>query len=163
MPITGIEQPEVIQIDDSLRLRRFDDIFDFAFEWYQDEELVYLVDGVRKPYSHETLAGMYHFLNKQGELYFIEILEDGAYKPIGDVAFWKDDLPIVLDRKYWGKQIGRKVISALVQRGKTLGYTQIHVNEIYDFNVGSRKCFEHVGFHVCGKTNKGIRLVLDIK
>ena len=45
MPIQGIEQPAVIQIDPGLRLRKYDGKDDFALAWYQDEETVYLVDG----------------------------------------------------------------------------------------------------------------------
>lgn len=48
MPIPGIPQPQYITVDNEIRLRRFDGCFDFAFDWYQDEETVYLVDGVRK-------------------------------------------------------------------------------------------------------------------
>ena len=69
MPISNIEQPEILPVDDGLRLRKFDDSFDFAFEWYQDPETVWLVDGVRRPYTRETLANMYHYLDRHGELY----------------------------------------------------------------------------------------------
>ena len=86
---------------------------------------------------------MYEYLNKQGELYFIEVLEKGAYRPIGDVCFWKDDMPIVIGEKtYRGKGIARKVIAALIERGKALGYDSLRVNEIYDFNIASRKCLD---------------------
>ena len=51
MPIEKIEQPRIIEIDDTLRLRRYDGKFDFAFEWYQDTETVYLLDGVKEPYT----------------------------------------------------------------------------------------------------------------
>lgn len=158
MPIMGVEQPEIIQINNELRLRKFDGIYDFAFDWYQDEETVYLVDGVRKKYSQETLKCMYEYLDKQGELYFIEVLEGDIFKPIGDVTFWQEDMPIVIgDRSYRGKGIGRKVICALIQRGKDLGYDALRVNEIYDFNVASRKCFESLGFVAYEKTEKGNR------
>lgn len=43
--IEGIEQPDIIQINPSLRLRKFDGDFDFAIEWYQDTETIKLVDG----------------------------------------------------------------------------------------------------------------------
>ena len=89
MPISNIEQPEILPVDDGLRLRKFDDSFDFAFEWYQDPETVWLVDGVRRPYTRETLANMYHYLDGQGELYFIEALDGGVFRPIGDVCFWQ--------------------------------------------------------------------------
>lgn len=71
MAIQGIEQPESIQVDDNLRLRKYDGIHDFALVWYQDEETVWLVDGNRNPYTMERLGGMYRYLNNAGELYFL--------------------------------------------------------------------------------------------
>ena len=162
MPIPNIGQPLILKIEEGLRLRKFDDCFDFAFRWYQDEETVYLVDGVRRPYSRETLSNMYHYLDKQGELYFIEVLKDG-WEPIGDVCFWREDLPIVIgDPAYRGKGIGRKVISALIERGRQLGYDRIFVSEIYDYNVASRKCFENAGFRCLERTEKGNRFYRDL-
>ena len=156
MAIQGIEQPDLIQIDDTLRLRKYDGTHDFALAWYQDEETVWLVDGNRNPYTPERLAGMYHYLNEAGELYFIEIMENGTYKPIGDVTFWQEDMPIVIgDPNYRGKEIGRRVILSLIQRGKMLGYDRLEVGEIYNWNVGSRRCFESVGFTPNEKTEKG--------
>ena len=163
MPIPNIKQPEVIMIEDDLRLRKFDDHFDFAFDWYQDEETVYLVDGVKRPYSRETLANMYHYLEKHGELYFIEIKEKGIFRPVGDVCFWQEDLPVVIGvPKYRGKGIGRKVIAALIRRGRALGYDTLRVGEIYEYNVGSRKCFESLGFRAYEKTEKGNRFLLNL-
>ena len=156
--IQGIEQPEIIQIDNTLRLRKYDGVHDFALEWYQDEETVYLVDGKRDPYTMERLGGMYRYLNNAGELYFIEALENGTYKPIGDVTFWQEDMPIVIgDRNYRGRKIGRRVVSALVKRGVALGYNHLEVGEIYDWNEGSRRCFESVGFQAYEKTEKGAK------
>ena len=156
MAIQGIEQPDLIQIDDTLRLRKYDGTHDFALAWYQDEETVWLVDGNRNPYTPERLAGMYHYLNEAGELYFIEIMENGTYKPIGDVTFWQEDMPIVIgDPNYRGHGIGRRVILALIQRGRMLGYDRLEVGEIYDWNEGSRWCFESVGFTPYEKTEKG--------
>ena len=154
--IQGIEQPDLIQIDDTLRLSKYDGTHDFALAWYQDEETVWLVDGNRNPYTPERLAGMYHYLNEAGELYFIEIMENGTYKPIGDVTFWQEDMPIVIgDPNYRGKEIGRRVILSLIQRGRMLGYDRLEVGEIYNWNVGSRRCFESVGFTPYEKTEKG--------
>ena len=160
MPICGVEQPEILQVDNDIRLRKYDGVYDFAFEWYQDEETVYLVDGVRKPYSRDTLKCMYEYLNKQGELYFIEVSENGEYRLIGDVCFWKDDMPIVIGEKdYRSKGIGKKVISCLIERGRALGYDSLRVNEIYDYNIASRKCFETLGFKAYEKTDKGNRFI----
>lgn len=156
MAIQGIEQPALIHVDESLRLRKYDGVYDFALAWYQDEETVYLVDGKRNPYTMSRLKGMYEYLNNAGELYFIEVLENDTYKPIGDVTFWQEDMPIVIgDPNYRGKGIGRRVILALIQRGKMLGYDRLEVGEIYDWNEGSRRCFESVGFTAYRKTEKG--------
>ena len=161
MAIQGIEQPALIQIDESLRLRKYDGVHDFALEWYLDEETVYLVDGKRDPYTVERLGRMYRYLNNAGELYFIEVLENGTYKPIGDVTLWQEDMPIVIgDRNYRGKKIGRKVVSALVERGKELGYDHLEIGEIYGWNEGSRRCFESVGFQAYEKTEKGAKYML---
>ena len=47
MPIGGVEQPDFIIVDDTVRLRKFDGIYGFALEWYQDPETVWLVDGIK--------------------------------------------------------------------------------------------------------------------
>lgn len=163
MPIQGIEQPEIIQIDKTLRLRKYDGVHDFALEWYQDLDTVWLVDGDHVPYTTELLTKMYTWLNNAGELYFIEVLENATYKPIGDVTFWQEDMPIVIgDPNYRRKGIGHKVILALIQRGKDFGYDHLCVEEIYDWNLGSKRCFEGLGFIPGEKTKKGTsyRLIL---
>ena len=163
MAIQGIEQPDLIQIDDTLRLRKYDGTHDFALAWYQDEETVWLVDGNRNPYTPERLAGMYHYLNEAGELYFIEIMENGTYKPIGDVTFWQEDMPIVIgDPNYRGNGIGRRVILALIQRGRMLGYNRLEVGEIYDWNKASRRCFESLGFRAVKETKNGYSYRLEL-
>lgn len=163
MPITGIRQPEIIQIDEKLRLRKFDGVYDFAFKWYQDIETVHLVDGVKEPYTMGKLKGMYGFLDNCGELYFIEAAGPEDYRPIGDVCFWKDDMPIVIgNHDYRGRQIGQRVIRALIRRGRELGYDRLFVGEIYDWNTASRKCFEKAGFRACEKTEKGNKYILEL-
>ena len=163
MPIAGIDQPAILPVDDGLRLRKYDGAHEFALAWYQDEEMVWLVYGVRRAYDAETLNRMYTYLNSHGELYWIEVEENGAWRPIGDVTFWQEDMPIVIGEAAWrGKGIGRRVIAALVQRGRALGYGSLHVEEIYDWNEGSRRCFESVGFRACVKTDKGSSYVLTL-
>ncbi|HGJ3672036.1 TPA: hypothetical protein ACJV7Z_000014 [Streptococcus pneumoniae] len=50
-----------------------------AFAWYQDVNLVYLVDGVKLPYSQATLEAMYSYLDRHGELFWIEVKEIYTY------------------------------------------------------------------------------------
>ena len=164
MPIEGILQPEIIEIDPSLRLRKFDGACDFALDWYLDPEMVWLVDGVREPYSSQKLKGMYAYLDKHGELYFIEVLRNGKFVPVGDVTFWQQDMPIVIgDPSARGMGLGRKIVGALIERGKTLGYDKLFVGEIYDWNIASQKCFTAMGFVPYEKTEKGSKYVLKIQ
>ena len=163
MPIQGIEQPELIQVDASIRLSKYDGVHDFALVWYQEPEVVWLVDGVRTPYDAEKLGRMYHYLDGHGELYWIEALENGCYRPIGDVTFWQEDMPIVIgDPAYRGKGVGRKVVSALVQRGRELGYDRLYVDQIYHYNTASRKCFQSAGFVPYQETEKVTSFVLEL-
>lgn len=157
MPIPGIQQPEVIVIDDTLRLRKYAQDCSFALGWYQDAETLTLVDGEVLPYTEERLYRMYHYLQDRGEVYFIEFRQPGEpFRPIGDVSFWQGDMPIVIGEKSLrGQGIGGKVIAALVRRGRELGYSWLGVQEIYDFNTGSRAMFEKAGFRAVKSTGMG--------
>lgn len=164
MPIVGIEQPEIIQVDEAIRLRKFDGIYDFAFDWYQDEETVYLVDGIKEPYTQEKLKRMYEYLDSHGELYFIESKQGNGYTPIGDVTFWKEDMPIVIgDKECRGQGIGKKVVKCLIERGKALGYDTLEVAEIYAYNIASRRCFESLGFEAYAQTERGNQFRLRLE
>ena len=48
---------QILQIDNALRLVPYCKVnhCEEAFAWYQDVNLVHLVDGVKRPYSQETL------------------------------------------------------------------------------------------------------------
>ncbi len=165
MPIYGITQPEIIAVDDMLRLRKIDTDSDcsFALDWYQDEETLMLVDGVKVPYDLDKLYRMYRVLEGMGELYWIEAKIDGEFTPIGDVTFCKEDLPIVIGPKAQrNKGIGRKVIAALAGRGRELGYPYLDVQEIYRYNLGSQRMFESVGFEKHEETEHGISYRLEL-
>jgi RimJ/RimL family protein N-acetyltransferase len=157
-------QPEILTINSELRLRKFEKNYSFALTWYQDEDTVKLVDGLdAKIYDFDKLKRMYEYLNDIGELYFIEILENAKFIPIGDVTFWKEDIPIVIGNKnYRGKGIGKKVLEVLIRRAKELGYQEIKVREIYTYNIASQKVFESVGFKKTGNTPKGFSYTLNI-
>ncbi|MCK3881966.1 GNAT family N-acetyltransferase [Streptococcus suis] len=156
MAITGIEQAEILEIDKQVRLRRYDGQHDFAFEWHQDLELVWLIDGNKEPYTLDRLNRMYGYLATNGECYFIEIFEDEQFIPIGDVTLFADDFAIAIgDKQYWNKGIGTKVLQRMVERAREVGLEEILVEEIYDWNTGSRKLFEKCGFEAVEKKKKG--------
>ena len=164
MPIPGIVQPNYLFIDPDLRLRKYDDHCPFAYDWYQEKETLLLVDGHTTPYDQDKLYRMYHYLEKMGEVYFIEIKQGNHFIPIGDVTFCKEDLPIVIGPKHFREQhIGQRVIQALIQRAKTLNFPYLKVQEIYDYNHASIAMFTHLGFQPIEKTSKGHRYQLILE
>ncbi|MGN1128100.1 MAG: 3-ketoacyl-ACP reductase [Candidatus Flemingiibacterium sp.] len=157
-------QPEILRIDDTLRLRRFDEICPESRVWYSDPETVWLVDGVREPYDEEKLSRMYTYLDRHYELYWIELDDGRGFRPIGDVAFGEDDLPIVIgDPDCRRRGIGKKVVKRLIERGRELGYGSLRVREIYDWNKASRALFESCGFREYEKTEKGSGYRLELR
>lgn len=166
MPLSNISQPDILPITPLLRLRKVEEgVYEgphfAALDWYQDLDLVYLVDGVRDPYDEDMLGRMYRYLASHGELYWIEAKEpgkDAPFMPIGDVALCVDDLPIVIaNPAYRGKGLGRQVLQALVRRAEALGWQEMGVKEIYSFNLPSQRCFQSVGFTPLYPTMKGMR------
>lgn len=163
MAIEGVAQSAVLEIDNQIRLRRYDGIHDFAFEWHQDLELVWLIDGDKECYSLDLLDRMYDYLSKNGECYFIEIFEVDQFVPIGDVTLFADDFAIAIgDKRYWKKGIGTKVLQRMIERAREVGFVEILVEEIYDWNLGSRKLFEKCGFEAVEKTKKGCSYRLTV-
>ena len=122
-----------------------------------------LVDGKFQPYDRERLKKMYHYLNERGEVYFIELKDENGWRPIGDVTFWQEDMPIVVGEKgLRGKKIGRRVVKALIERAKQLGYKELYVDMIYHYNPGSQRMFESVGFTAYQTTEKGKKYKLKL-
>lgn len=122
-----------------------------------------MIDGSRAPYTLQRIKKMYDYLTQRGEVYFIEVLTNAGWQPIGDVSFWQEDMPIVIGNSaYRGQGIGRTVVQALVERGRELGYKRLYVQEIYDDNEASKKMFELVGFYPLEKTENGHRYALDL-
>ena len=154
--IEGVEQPKLLEINKYLWLRKYDGYLDFALIWHQDLELVWLIDGDQECYSLDLLNRMYDYLSKNGECYFIEIFEDDQFIPIGDLTLFADDFAIAIgDRRYWKKGIGTKVLHRMIERAREVGLEEILVEEIYDWNLGSRKLFEKCGFEAVEKKKKG--------
>ena len=156
---------KIIQIDDSLRLVPYflADHRDAALSWYQDVDLVELVDGIRIPYSLEKLNAMYSYLEEHGDLFWIEFREKGEWLPIGDVTLSQGNLPTVIGNPTYQHQgLGRKVLKALIDLARQKGWEQLKVQEIYTFNRISRRCFESLGFVESGTTENGVSFVLTL-
>lgn len=155
-----MEQPYIILVDENLRLIAYTGAYEFAYPWYQDEELVKMVDNKPGVYSMENLKQMYHYLANAGELYFIEIMEKGQWIPVGDVTLCSNgDLPIVIAPNYQSRGIGQRVLRCLIERARTLEFKMLEVG-IYPFNQKSQALFKKVGFVEGETTDKDIRFRL---
>ena len=163
MAIDGIVQPKIINIDDNLRLRAYDGNYLTGLPWYQDEVVYYNSEGITdksKIPNEEYVKGMYEWFQNSGksELYFIEVKKGGDFIPIGDVALQEKNLPIVIGiDEYRRVGIGKKVLSAIINRARDIGIKCFYGTVIYDYNVASQKLYESLGFK-CVKVNGNERV-----
>lgn len=168
--IAGSHPPSPIGVSADIRLRQFDpwQADDHHLKellvCYRDIETVRMVDGpAAKPYKLGKLKAMYQYMSDHGELYLIERLSvDGNWRTIGDAALQPDAIPIVIAPQHRNQGIGRAVAKALIKRARELGWRSVHVSDIYDYNVPSRRLYESLGFVVVGKTKHGHRYKLTL-
>lgn len=143
-------QPQIINIDKEVRLRAYDGNYNQAIPWYQDAVVYYNSEGITdtsKIPDESYVKRMYEYLNNNGELYFIEVLENGEYIPIGDVTIKEQNPPIAIGvAKYRGRGIGTKVMKAIIKRAKELGITKFYGTTIYDYNITSQRMHESLGY-----------------
>jgi len=154
---------EVVSVDEQLRLRKFQkNEYNIALQWYKDKEVLYFSEGDENlNYTIDTITRMYDYLMDIGELFFIEIYEEGAWVPIGDVTLSPNTMPITIGvPRYWGKGIGKKVIGKLLHRARENGYGTIRLKGIYKYNERSLRMFKGLGFNVVDETHK--ELILEL-
>lgn len=155
MPLQNIKQPKVIQINDTLRLRRIDENeAEIALPWYQNQQILYFSEGLTEgSYDVALVQRMYKYLAGIGELYFIEILNNQNWLPIGDVTLSEENMPIVLgNERFWGRGLGKQVIEKLLERAQTVGLERIFIPTIYKYNERSRNLFTSFGFMKVAET-----------
>lgn len=165
MPLCHIQQPDVILLTESLRLKKYNGCYERALAGYQDPYVYQNSEGIwderRKP-DINYVRGMFQYLDKAGELYFIEILKDGAYTSIGDVTIKPENPPVAIwFSEYRGKGIGTLVMQAVIQRLRDLGYRQITHSAVYKWNAPSLHLHQKLGFDITGETQDSY--LLDLK
>ena len=160
-------QPEIITIDTNLRLRAYDGNFRIAIPWYQDQTVYYNSEGIEDPAEipdEDYVRRMYEYLDKHGELYFIEILEAKGFVPIGDVTLKEENLPIVIGvPQHRGQGIGKKVMKAILRRAKEVGFKKIYGSAVYDYNIVSQRLHESLGYICVEVTDREKVYELDLE
>ena len=155
MPIKGVEQPEILAISDTLRLRKYDGNYGSLLPGYQDPYVYQNSEGIfddaKKP-DLDYVKGMCSYLDGVGELYFIEALEDGVFVSIGDITIKDENPPITIWRAEYRRQgIGTTVMMAVIERLRSLGFEKIYGSTVYKWNTASQKMHEKLGFRIVGE------------
>lgn len=158
MPLPNIPQPQQIPLAPGLRLRRYDGHYERFLPAYQTPAVYQNSEGIFDPEKIPDLdyvKGMCAFLDKAGELYYIEAEENGVFVPIGDVTVKPQNPPIALWREeYRGKGIGRQVMQAVIARLRALGYDKITRSSVFRWNLPSQRLHESLGFCRVGEDEK---------
>lgn len=150
MPINNIIQPFIIEIDDSLRLLKYNGNYEEALTGYQDPYVYQNSEGIfddtKKP-DIDYIKGMFEWLNNNGELYYIQIKAGDDFISIGDVTIKDVNPPITIwYENYRGIGIGTKVMKTVINRLKELGYEKIIGTTVYKWNKSSQRMHEKLGF-----------------
>lgn len=166
MPIKGIMQPEIIQLSDNIRLRKYDGHAELALPGYRDPVVYQNSEGIfdeSKIPDMDYVTGMFRYLDGKGELYFIEALENGEYAAIGDVTIMHEHPPIAIwfDR-YRGKGIGTLVMQVMIERVRDLGYRRIVGSKVYKWNPASLKMHLNLGFRIMTENETEYTLDLEL-
>lgn len=160
MALKEFEQPEIIDVNNSLRLRKYDGHYERFLPGYQNPVVYQNSEGifdVSKIPDLNYVKGMCTYLSKIGELYYIEAKEMGKYVPIGDVTIKDENPPIAIwVDTYRGKGIGKLVMQTVIDRLKKLGFTKITGSTVYQWNTSSQKLHESLGFCKISEEEKEI-------
>lgn len=166
MALKDTLQPEIIEISDSVRLRKYDGNFELFLPGYQNPVVYQNSEGIfdeSKIPDLNYVEGMCKYLSGVGELYYIEAKENGSFRPIGDVTVKDENPPIAIwVDAYRGKGIGTLAMQAVIDRLKSLGFLKIQNTAVYKWNIPSQKMHEKLGFIRVGEDEEDIIYSLDL-
>ena len=166
MALKEFKQPEIININDFLRLRKYDGRYELFLPGYQNPVVYQNSEGIfdesRIP-NLDYVKGMCTYLAKVGELYYIEVKEKDTYVPIGDVTVKDKNPPIAIwVDTYRSKGIGKLVMQTVIDRLKGLGFEKITGSTVYQWNIASQKLHEGLGFCKAAEDEKEIIYQLEL-
>lgn len=149
------ENPQIIPLSDSLRLRKYDGNFALFLPAYQDPYIYQNSEGIfdenKKP-DLDYVRRMCAYLAKTDAFYYIEAKEDGRFIPIGDVTIKPENPPIAIWlEKYRGIGIGKQVMRFVIDTLRAQGHTHITGSTVYKWNIASQRLHESLGFCKSGE------------
>lgn len=150
MALENCYQPEIITINDWLRLRKYDGQYELFLSGYQNPVVYQNSEGIfdeDKIPNLDYVKRMCSYLAKVGELYYIEAKEDTGFVPIGDVTVKEENPPIAIWKDGCrGNGIGTLVMQTVICRLRELGFSKISGSTVYKWNIPSQKLHEKLGF-----------------
>lgn len=167
MPLNNNVQPQIVYLSDEIRLVAYDGDYSDALIWYRDPFIYHNSEGItdRDKIPDETyIQKMYHYLNLNSELYFIEGLEDSHFVRIGDVAIKPTNPPIVIaNPNFRGKGYSKLVMRYVIDRLRILGYKQIENTTVYKHNEISLKMHISLGYEIVSQSDSEYLLNYDLR
>lgn len=129
-------------VDAQISLVRYYPNYRTALAWYQDPQLCKQVDNRDGVYDLPLLKGMYKYLDRHGDLFYIKYKN----RLCGDVCLQPDgEVNIVIAKPFQNKHIGRRVIGEIICLAREKNIPTLHA-EIYSFNTQSQRMFQSMGF-----------------
>lgn len=167
MPLPNVIQPEILPIRDGLRLRRYDGHYPAFLPGYRNPVVYQNSEGIfeesRIP-DLEYVKRMCAYLDRVGELYYIEVKENGCFCPVGDVTVKPENPPIAIwEDNCRGQGIGFTVMQTVIRRLKALGYKKVTGSTVYAWNLPSQKLHEKLGFRCVRKDETEWVYELDLE
>lgn len=166
MPLKDNPQPEVITINDWLRLRKYDGNYQSFLPAYQDPYVYQNSEGIfdeSKIPNLDYVKRMCEYLSRVGELYYIEAKDGEVFVPVGDVTVKEENPPICIWKSECrSRGVGTLVMQTVIRRLRQLGYTQITGSTVYQWNLPSQRMHEKLGFQKTGEDEKEITYALEL-
>lgn len=166
MSLENTFQPQLIGINEKLRLRCYDGVFETFLPGYQNPAVYQNSEGIFDEAKIPDLSyveRMCRYLSNEGELYYIEYRSGEDWIPIGDVTIKPENPPIAIwFDEYRGRGIGTNVMQKCIERMKTLGYQRITNSTVYTWNLASQRLHEKLGFQKTRVEGNEIYYDLDL-
>ncbi len=141
-------------VDKEITLVRYYPNYKTALAWYQDLELCRQVDNRDTVYDLPLLKGMYKYLDRHGDLFYIKYKN----RLCGDVCLQPDgEINIVIAKPFQNRHIGRRVIGEIINLAKEKNIPQLRA-QIYTFNTQSQRMFQKSGFTKADATHYMLQL-----
>ncbi len=157
MTIIKKTQPFILPISSELRLRAFQGDYHWALPWYQDPFVYKHSEGLTQPVNMDYIIRMYDYLVEHGELYFIEAMVNGQFKPIGDICVKQENMPVVIgDGLFRGKGIAKQAMGVALERAKAIGINVVRNTQVFDDNIASLRLHESLGYVKVGRQGKSL-------